>query len=154
MPTPTNSSTKMLWFWDGIKVTESRDIFIIDYDTFDSYNVNLLWSFIAGTVAGTLEQALVSISANGDCRADATFGQFVSDNTSCVTSAAVDKFTCTVSQQFSFDNQIHPIVIHTKLLPAMIERRRWSSSHWRSTSGSSYHSGDLDSCWNQQLHLR
>jgi len=39
-----------------------------------------------------LEQALVTISSNADCRAEA-FGQFVSDSTTCVSSLS-SRFTC------------------------------------------------------------
>jgi hypothetical protein len=44
-----------------------------------------------------LQQGLVAISSNENCRADTIFGKFVSENSTCVTSAAGDKFTCLVS---------------------------------------------------------
>ena len=44
-----------------------------------------------------LQQGLVAISSNADCRTDTIFGKFVSENSTCVTSAAGDKFTCVVS---------------------------------------------------------
>ncbi|XP_046457647.1 transmembrane protease serine 11D-like [Daphnia pulex] len=42
-----------------------------------------------------LQQAKVSIWSNGDCKGDATAGRYVTENTTCITSATGDKFTCT-----------------------------------------------------------
>ena len=46
---------------------------------------------------GDLREGIVTISATADCRADTTFGQFVSENTTCVTSTNNNQFTCQVS---------------------------------------------------------
>jgi chymotrypsin/suppressor of tumorigenicity protein 14 len=48
-----------------------------------------------------LQQAKVSIWSNGDCKGDETAGRYVTENTTCITSATGDKFTCTVSQGLS-----------------------------------------------------
>jgi hypothetical protein len=46
---------------------------------------------------GDLGEGVVTMSAIADCRADTTFGQYVSENSTCVTSTNNNQFTCQVS---------------------------------------------------------
>jgi hypothetical protein len=62
---------------------------------------------------GDLREGVVTISAIADCRADTTFGQFVSENSTCVTSANNNQFTCQVSQLFNQSNSL----FHMRMKP-------------------------------------
>ncbi|XP_046458167.1 chymotrypsinogen A-like [Daphnia pulex] len=48
------------------------------------------------TTIKVLQQAKVSIQSNGDCKTDTTVGRYVSDSTTCITSATTNKFSCVI----------------------------------------------------------
>jgi hypothetical protein len=115
VPTPTNSSTNLPWFWDGEEP-------LVNSETSPATHWSILWwiislivqysSLIIGAALqnGELQQAKVSIMSNLDCKAIETPGKYVTDNTLCITSTFGNRYTYLVSYQQL--NYIAPVPTH------------------------------------------
>ncbi len=109
-PILTNTTTNLLLFWDGVLVTDIYEqlifftCFLLQVITFFLFQMTVKADAVS---TGDLEQGLVVISSNENCRADTTFGQYVSENTTCVTSENNNQFTCQVSQLFNQSNSLY-----------------------------------------------